>query len=125
MARYVDGFLIPVPKKNLARYKRVANAAGKIWLEHGALQYIECVGDDLDHEGIVFPFPKSAQCKPGETVVFSWIVYRNRKHRDQMNKKVMEDPRLEKMQREQMKTPIFDNKRMAYGGFVTMVEKGA
>ncbi|MBP7513465.1 MAG: DUF1428 domain-containing protein [Flavobacteriales bacterium] len=123
MAHYIDGFMIAVPSKNLARYKRLATAASKVWMEHGALQYWECAGDDLDTGGIAYPFPKAAKCKPGETVVFSWIVYRDRKHRDQVNKRVMADPRLEKMYREQMKTPIFDHKRMAYGGFKSIVEK--
>ncbi|HNR56014.1 MAG TPA: DUF1428 domain-containing protein [Flavobacteriales bacterium] len=124
MAHYIDGFLIALPKKNLARYKRLATAAAKVWMDHGALQYMECVGDDLDHKGIGYPFPKAAKCKHGDTVIFSWIVYRNRRHRDQVNKKVMEDPRMEKMYREQMKTPIFDHKRMAFGGFASLVEKG-
>lgn len=123
MAHYVDGFMIAVPKKELARYKKLATAAGKVWMDHGALQYMECAGDDLEHEGIAYPFPKAAKCKPGDTVVFSWIVYRNRKHRDQVNKKVMADPRMDKMYREQMASPIFDHKRMAYGGFVTLVEQ--
>lgn len=123
MAHYVDGFLIAVPKKNLARYKRIATAASKIWMDHGALHYVECVGDDLDVKGIAFPFTRSAKCKPGETVVFSWIVYRNRKHRDQVNKKVMADPRMASMMPDMVKDPPFDSKRMAYGGFVTLVEK--
>lgn len=123
MAHYIDGFVIPVPKKNLARYKRLATAASKVWMENGALQYWECAGDDLDSEGIAFPFPKVVKCKPDETVVFSWVVYRDRKHRDQVNKKVMADPRLAKMYSAQMKAPIFDHKRMAYGGFKTIVEK--
>lgn len=97
MAHYIDGFLIAVPKKNLARYNRLATAAGKVWMEHGALQYWECVGDDLDHEGFAFPFLKAAKCKPGETVMFSWIVCRSRKHRDQVNKKVIADPQLDRI----------------------------
>lgn len=123
MAHYIDGFVIPVPKKNLARYKRLATVASKVWIENGALQYWECAGDDLDNEGIMFPFPKAVKCKPDETVVFSWVVYRDRKHRDQVNKKVMADPRLAKMYSAQIKSPIFDHKRMAYGGFKTIVEK--
>ena len=123
MAHYIDGFLIPVPKKSLARYKRTATAAARIWMEHGALQYMQCEGDDLDVKDLFFPFPKAAKCKPGETVVFSWVVYRNRKHRDQVNKRIMSDPRIDRMYREQMKSPIFDSKRMAYGGFVTIVKK--
>ena len=124
MAHYVDGFLIPVPKRNLGRYKRIATAAARIWMEHGALQYMDCVGDDLDHKGIAFPFTKSARCKPGETVVFSFIVYRNRRQRDQVNKKVMSDPRMAAMMPDMVKNPPFDSKRMAYGGFAGLVEKG-
>lgn len=124
MAHYIDGFMIAVPVKDLPRYKKLATAAGKVWVEHGALQYWECVGEDLNGEGFHYPFPKAAKCKPGETVIFSWIVYRNRKHRDQVNKKVLSDPKMDKMYRDQMATPIFDHKRMAYGGFVTIVEKG-
>lgn len=124
MAHYVDGYMIAVPKKELVRYKKLATAASKVWMDHGALQYWECAGEDLDHDGIFHPFPKAAKCKPGDTVVFSWIVYRNRKHRDQVNQKVMADPRMDKMYREQMATPVFDHKRMAYGGFVALVEKG-
>lgn len=124
MAHYIDGFMLAVPVKELSRYKKLATAAGKVWVEHGALQYWECVGEDLEADGIHYPFPKAAKCKPGETVMFSWIVYHNRKHRDQVNKKVMSDPRMDKMYRERMATPIFDHKRMAYGGFVTVVEKG-
>jgi uncharacterized protein YbaA (DUF1428 family) len=123
MAHYIDGFMIPVPTRNLARYKRLATAASKVWMDHGALQYWECAGDDLDHKDFAFPFPKAARCKPGETVVFSWIVYKSRKHRDQVNRKVMADPRMDRMYRDQVKTPLFDSKRMAYGGFTTIVEK--
>lgn len=123
MARYVDGFLIPVPKKNLARYRKLATDASKVWLDHGALQYCECVGDDLDAEGITFPFAKAANCKPGETVVFSFVVYKSRKHRDQVNKKIMADPRMDAMMKKHLKTPPFDSKRMAYGGFEMIVDR--
>jgi uncharacterized protein YbaA (DUF1428 family) len=116
--------MIAIPKQELARYKKLATAASKVWMDHGALPYVECAGDDLEHDGIAYPFPKAAKCKPGDTVVFSWILYRNRKHRDQVNKQVMADPRMDKMCREQMKTPIFDQKRMAYGGFESIVAKG-
>ena len=86
--RYVDGFVLPVPKKNLKAYRRIAQKAGKIWREHGALEYRECAGDDLDIKmGVTFP--KLAKARPGETVVFSWIVYKSRAHRDAVNKKVM------------------------------------
>ncbi len=119
MARYVDGFLLPVPRKNLDAYRRMAQAAGKVWREHGALEYRECVGDDLKPKmGALFP--RIVRLKPGETVVFSWIVFRSRTHRDSVNKKVMKDPRMLKM----METgPMpFDDKRMAYGGFKVLVD---
>jgi uncharacterized protein YbaA (DUF1428 family) len=116
---YVDGFVIPVPKKNLAAYVRMAKKAGKIWREHGALEYRECVGDDLKVKwGLIFP--KLVRLKPGETVVFSWIVYKSKAHRNAVNAKVMADPRLDKMMDPQ-KMP-FDMKRLSYGGFKTVVE---
>lgn len=118
MPEYVDGFLIPVPEKNLAEYRRIARLACKVWKEHGALDYRECVGDDLACEWGV-PFPKSAACEPGEVVVFSWITYKSRKHRDDVNKRVMADPRITKMM--DLNKQIFDCKRMAYGGFKTFV----
>jgi uncharacterized protein YbaA (DUF1428 family) len=117
--RYVDGFVLPVPKKNLKAYTRLAAQAGKIWKEHGALEYFECVGDDLAPECGV-PFPKLAKVKPGETVVFAFIVYKSRAHRDRVNAKVMKDPRLAGMCGDK-KMP-FDVKRMAYGGFKTLVD---
>lgn len=116
---YVDGFLIPVPKKNIAAYAKISRKAGRIWREHGALEYRECLGDDLVIHGAPL-FPKLLKLKRGETVVFSWIVYKSRKHRDQVNAKVMKDPRLAGMM-----TPgamPFDVKRMAYGGFKTIVD---
>lgn len=122
---YVDGFVLAVPTRNLARYKKVSTAAGKLWIEHGALQYIECEGDDLDHEGMALCFARTVKCTPDETVLFSWVLYKSRKHRDQVNKKVMADPRLEKIARDQMKVPIYDNKRMAYGGFKPLVQLNA
>lgn len=114
---YVDGFVIAVPKRNLATYRRISRKAGRIWREHGALEYRECVGDDL---AIRFglPFPRLARLKPGETVVFSWIVYKSRAQRDRINKKVMADPRL-KMDKTEMP---FDVKRMSWGGFKTIVD---
>ena len=93
---YVDGFVLPVPRKNLAAYRRIAAKAGRIWKEYGALEYRECVGDDLRNNWAV-AFPRLAKVKPGETVVFSWIVYKSRAHRDRVNKKVMKDPRMGKM----------------------------
>jgi uncharacterized protein YbaA (DUF1428 family) len=119
MARYVDGFLLPVPKKNLGAYKRMSSKAGKVWREHGALDYYECAGDDLNIKGMV-PFPKLVKPKAGETVVFSFIVYKSRKHRDTVNAKVMKDPRLASMV--SGKDMPFDCKRMAYGGFKVLVQ---
>ena len=117
MARYVDGFVIPMPKKNVAAYRRIAKKAGKIWREHGALEYVEAVGNDLKPR---WGFPKLAKPKPGETIVFSWIVYKSRAHRDQVNKKVMKDPRIQPMM--DPKAMPFDMKRMAMGGFEVIVE---
>jgi uncharacterized protein YbaA (DUF1428 family) len=117
--RYVDGFVLPVPKKNLAAYRRMAQKAAKVWREHGALEYRECVGDDLKVQWGTL-FPRMAKAKPNETVVFSWIVYKSRTHRDRVNAKVMKDPRLAKMM--EGKAMPFDVKRMAYGGFKVLVE---
>lgn len=117
--KYVDGFVLVVPKKKLSEYERIAKKAGKIWLEHGALEYRECVGDDLNTKMMV-PFPKLAKAKPGETVVFSWIVYKSRAHRDKVNAKVMADPRISKLC--DPKDLPFDCKRMSYGGFKTFVD---
>jgi uncharacterized protein YbaA (DUF1428 family) len=115
---YVDGFVLVVPKKKLAVYKKMATKAGKIWREHGALDYRECVGDDLKVK-MGLPFPKLAKVKAGETVVFSYIVYKSRAHRDKVNAKVMKDKRLFEGMPKEMP---FDMKRMAYGGFKTLVE---
>ncbi|HEY4369446.1 MAG TPA: DUF1428 domain-containing protein [Steroidobacteraceae bacterium] len=119
MARYVDGFVVPVPKKNVAAYRTIARKAGKIWREHGALEYIECVADDVK-PGKVTSFPQSVKLKAGEVVVFSWIVYKSRKQRDSVNAKVMSDPRLASMMNP--KAMPFDAKRMFFGGFKTLVE---
>lgn len=116
---YVDGFVLPVPKKNLATYRRLAQKAGKLWREHGALDYKECAGDDLNTKMGV-PFTKSAKAKSGETVVFAYILFRSRKHRDQVNAKVMKDPRIKGMCDE--KSMPFDVKRMVYGGFKVLVD---
>jgi len=115
---YVDGFVIPVPKKNLAAYRKITKTAGKVWKQHGALHYCECVGDDLNIK-MGLPFPKLTKMKPSETVMFSWIVYKSKAHRNAVNKRVMKDPRILKMMN--MKH-IFDYKRMAYGGFKVMVD---
>jgi uncharacterized protein YbaA (DUF1428 family) len=120
MAHFVDGFVIPVPKKNVKTYRAIAAKAGKVWLEHGALDYKECVGADLNIKGML-SFTKLAKAKPTETVIFSYIVYKSRGHRDRVNKKVMNDPRLAKMMADG-KTMPFDLKRMAYGGFRTIVD---
>ena len=116
---YVDGFVLPVPARSLDAYKKLARKAGKIWLEYGALHYVECVADDVQ-PGKVTSFPQSVQLKKGEVVVFSWIVYRNRRDRDRINKKVMADPRLEAMA--DPKNLPFDAMRMFWGGFKPMVE---
>ena len=120
MAVYVDGFVIPMPKKNLADYVKIARKAGKVWREHGALEYRECVGDDLAVK-MILSFTKLAKTRPGETVVFSWITFKSRRHRDQVNAKVMKDPRLAKMMSGKEKMP-FEMKRMAYGGFKVAVD---
>ena len=119
MAEYVDGFIVPVPKRKLQAYRRLARRAGKVWREHGALQYWECLADDVK-PGKVTSFPQSVKLKPGETVVFSWIVYKSRAHRDRVIAKVMKDPRLADMM--DPKSMPFDAKRMIYGGFTTFIE---
>lgn len=116
---YVDGFLLPIPKKNKKTYVAMAKIGSKVWKDHGALEYRECIGEDLGpHPGMV-PFTKMLKTKRTETVVFAWIVYRSRKHRDQVNAKVMQDPRILKMMGKKMP---FDINRMLYGGFEVVVE---
>jgi uncharacterized protein YbaA (DUF1428 family) len=117
--RYVDGYVLPVPKKNVAAYRRMAQKAGKVWRDHGALEYIECVADDVK-PGKHTSFPQSVKLKPGETVVFAYIVYKSRADRDRINAKVMKDPRLANMM--DSKAMPFDGKRMFWGGFKTLVE---
>jgi uncharacterized protein YbaA (DUF1428 family) len=119
MPRYVDGFVLPVPKDNIEAYRKIARKAGKIWREHGALEYIECVADDVK-PGKRTSFPQSVKLKADEVVVFSWIVYPSRKQRDAINAKVMADPRLQSMM-DPKKMP-FDMQRMFWGGFKTLVE---
>lgn len=119
MGFYVDGFVLPVPKKNLNAYRRMAEKASKIWREHGALEYRECVGEDLKVK-VGMPFLKGIKTKPGETVVFAYIVYKSRAHRDRVNAKVMSDPRIRDMC-DPGDMP-FDCNRMLYGGFTTIVE---
>ena len=116
--KYVDGFVIPLPTKNIAAYQRIAKKACKVWLEHGALDYRECVGEDLNIKMGV-PFPKLAKARKGETVVFAYIVYKSRAHRDKVNAKVMKDPRLTGMC--DPKDMPFDCKKMSYGGFKIIV----
>jgi uncharacterized protein YbaA (DUF1428 family) len=116
---YVDGFIVPVPKKSLEAYRKMARKAGKIWREYGALEFRECVADDVK-VGKWTSFPRSVKLKRGETVVFSWIAYKSRKDRDRINAKVMKDPRLAGMM--DVKTIPFDAKRMIYGGFEVLVE---
>jgi uncharacterized protein YbaA (DUF1428 family) len=120
--RYVDGFLIPVPKKKLAAYRKMAATGGKIWMKHGALDYMECVGDDIgkkDWQNVTFA--DAASAKQTETVIFSFIIFKSRKHRDQVNKKVMADPAMAPEKWEGKAMP-FDMKRMAYGGFKAIVD---
>jgi uncharacterized protein YbaA (DUF1428 family) len=119
MAHYIDGFVIPMPKKKLTAYKKIATVASKVWMEHGALAYFECVGEDMK-PGFGLAFPKMSKCKPGETVVFSWILYKNRAHRDRVNKKVMADARIAEAC--DPKSMPFDMRRMAWGGFEVLVQ---
>ena len=114
---YVDGFVLPVPEKNIAAYRKMARQAGKVWVEHGALEFVECVADDVP-VGKTTDFFRSVKCKKGETVVFSYIVYKNRRHRDAVLKKVFADPRINMDPKEMP----FDAKRMFWGGFKTIVE---
>lgn len=117
---YVDGFIVPVPKKNVKAYLAIARKAGKVWREHGAVEYKECVADDVK-KGKWTSFPRSVKMKSSETVVFSYIVYKSRKQRDSILAKVMKDPRLAKMMADPKAMP-FDAKRMIYGGFKTSVD---
>ena len=117
--RYVDGYVLPVLKKSLKAYARIAQKVGKVWRDHGALDYKECTGDDLNVKFGV-PFPRMMKVKPGETVVFSYIVYKSRAHRDRVNAKVMDDPRIKDMC--DPKNMPFDVKRMVYGGFKVLVD---
>lgn len=116
---YVDGFVLPVPKKNIEAYKRMARKAGKVWREHGALEYRECIADDVK-PGKWTSFPQSVKLKPDEVVVFSWAVYKSRAHRDRVMAKVMKDPRLQPMM--DPKTMPFDGKRLIWGGFKMAID---
>ena len=117
--QYIDGFVVPVPKKQLPAYRSMARKAGKVWRDHGALEFREFVADDVK-VGKWTSFPQSVKLKAGETVIFSWIVYKSRSHRDRVNAKVMKDPRLAKMM--DPKAMPFDGKRMIYGGFKTLIK---
>ena len=116
---YVDGFIVPVPKKKLAAYVRMAKLVGKVWREHGALDYREWVAEDVK-VGKLTSFPRAVKLKPGETVVFAWITYKSRAQRDRINAKVMADPRCKLMQ--DLKAMPFDGKRLIYGGFESLVK---
>ena len=118
MAEYVDGFVLPIPKKNAEVYRKIARKAGRVWIDHGALQYRECIADDVK-PGKYTSFPQSVKLKPNEAVWFSWIVFKSRRHRDQVNARVMKDPRIADMMT--MKDMPFDGKRMIYGGFKVSV----
>ena len=118
---YIDGFILAVPIESLAVYKKMARTAGKVWREHGAIAYGESVADDVK-PGKLTSFPQAVKLKAGETVIFSWIVYKSRAHRDRVNAKAMKDPRLASMM-DPKKLP-FDGKRMVYGGFKMMIDLG-
>ena len=122
MALYIDGFVLPIPKANTEAYRKMARKAGKVWMDHGALQYTECIADDVK-PGKVTSFPQAVKLKEGEVVWFSWIVFKSRKQRDQINAKVMKDPRLAAMM--DPKAMPFDGKRMFWGGFKPMVAYSA
>ena len=119
MSRYVDGFVVPVPKEKLAAYRRMSQKAGKVWREHGALEFRECVADDVK-SGKYTSFPQSVKLKRGETVIFSYIVFKSRAHRDRVNAKVMKDKRIAPMM--DPKAMPFDGKRMFWGGFKVLVD---
>ena len=120
MANYVDGYVVPVPRKKLEAYRKMARRSAKIWREHGALAYVECVADDVK-KGKRTSFPQAVKLKAGEVVVFGWIVYKSRAQRDRVNAKVMKDPRLADMM--DPKAMPFDGKRMFWGGFVPLVQE--
>jgi uncharacterized protein YbaA (DUF1428 family) len=120
MPGYVDGYVLPVSKKNLAAYRRMAKIGAKIWRKHGALEYMECVGDDLNPKWVKARFPRTVRAKTGETVIFAFVVFKSRAHRDRVNARVMKDPLMAESWKDQ---PMpFDMKRMAYGGFKVLVD---
>lgn len=116
---YVDGYILPLPAENVEAYRAMAQCAGQIWIEHGALSYRECLGDDLNSEWASDSFPKAVNASANEKVIFAFIEFESREHRDEVNAKVYEDPRLEECG--DMEDPPFDFKRMAYGGFQVLV----
>lgn len=116
--RYVDGFVLVIPKKSVNEYKKMARKAAKVWMKHGALSYRECMLEDKKPKWVTFTFPIAAKAKPNETVWFSYIEFKSKKHRDQVNAKVMSDPSLKS---ESMDKMPFDMERMAYGGFTVEV----
>ncbi|HZV98956.1 MAG TPA: DUF1428 domain-containing protein [Methylophilaceae bacterium] len=120
MNRYIDGFVIPIPTARIDEYRLLAEKAAKIWKEHGALDYWECVGDDMDAKDAM-SFPQLANTKSDETVIFSWVVFESREARDAANVKIFADPRIKEMG--DLSNPIFDCKRMAYGGFKQLVHE--
>jgi uncharacterized protein YbaA (DUF1428 family) len=119
MSKYVDGFVLPLPKDKVEEYRAVADTASRIFKEHGALEYVECVLDDADAQDMT-PFPQMANCGPDETVVFAWVIYASKEARDAANQKIMADPRMQDMMGDSDPSP-FDYTRMAYGGFRTLV----
>jgi len=119
--KYVDGYVLAVPEKNLPAYREMAEKGAKIWKKYGALQYVECAGDDLSPEWAGIRFPQTVSAMPGETVVFSFIVFKSKAHRDEVNAKVMKDPFMNDPQEKDKPMP-FDMKRMVYGGFNVIVE---
>ncbi|HLC84830.1 MAG TPA: DUF1428 family protein [Candidatus Nanoarchaeia archaeon] len=120
MKHYIDGFVLCVPKNKVAAYRKMSELAGKVWMEHGALQYVEAIGNDFHGMPEALGFPKMARAKKGEAIMFSWIMYNNKAHRNAVNAKVIKDKRLDNYADKPMP---FDMKRMAYGGFVTIVDK--
>jgi uncharacterized protein YbaA (DUF1428 family) len=120
MSRYVDSFVVPVPKKNIDAYRTIAETMGKVWKEHGALEFIECLANDVK-PGEVTSFPRSVQLKDDETVVCSYILYESKQDRDRINEKAMEDPRIKSTMSDPQKLP-FDGKRMFFGGFDVFVK---
>lgn len=119
MSQYIDGFVIPLPKNKIEEYRKIAETAGAVWRDHGALAFVECVGDDMTAEKTI-PFPQLANAGPDDTVVFSWIAYHSREHRDEVNAKVMADPRMTEMMN--CADTVFDCSKMACGGFKVLVD---